>query len=479
MRGQYNYELFARHACAELFAVTPTALERRNAVILFLVVALSPLPLGANRAWAWILLATLFFACFAIQAWCDLSNPGSASQSLARLRGSVLAFGLVLIWAAAQTVSWTPSDWRHPGFAAIGVEGSISVHPERSAQFGLRLVGYAMAFWVAVRVGRDPRIARRGLMAIALSASTLAVFGMGRIFWLGEYGERLSASFVNQNSFATFAGFGAVISAGFLGAAFRRVDADREVKGRELVRRRLLKLTGKGALPLALCLICLSGVLMTGSRGGVFATTSALVAMGALHFFAYGRRNARCVAVTVAAILALTFAITGDLVVQRWLATSLESDGRRALFEQIIVAMGDSGARGVGLGGFLEGFRPFKTAQLGRSTWDLAHNSYLENLFELGWPAAAVFYASIFAVALACVRGVFRRRKDRVFPIIGASASVLAAVHASVDFSLQIPAIASAYAVILGLAFAQSWSSEEPAGETSPRSDAAKSGAAR
>jgi len=442
--------------------VTLSAFERRNAQILFIIVAVSPLPLGVNRAWAWTLLATLLFAWFLAQAWCDRSTPGSASQSLSRLRTPAVAFGLVLIWVVAQTVSWAPADWRHPAFAAVGVAGSISVHPERSAQFGMRLVGYAMAFWVAVRVGRDPRMARSGLMAIALSASALAVYGMGRRFWLGEYGERLSASFVNQNSFATYAGFGAVISAGFLWAVFRRLCANRGDEGRGVARRSLRVAAGAGALPLALCLICLSAVLMTGSRGGAIATISGLIAMGAVHFAVYGRKFARGFLVAVAAILTLAFAVAGELVLRRWFTTSLEADGRRALFEQTVAAIGDAGALGVGLGGFLEGFRPYKTAELGRSTWDLAHNSYLENLFELGWPAATLFYAAIIGVVLACVQGVFRRRKNRVFPIIGASVSVLAAVHATVDFSLQMPAIASAYAVILGLAFAQSRTSTEP-----------------
>ena len=39
------------------------------------------------------------------------------------------------------------------------------------------------------------------------------------------------------------------------------------------------------------------------------------------------------------------------------------------------------------------------------------------------------------------------------------AASVLVGVHAMVDFSLQLPAVALLYALIMGVACAQSWSS--------------------
>jgi hypothetical protein len=61
-------------------------------------------------------------------------------------------------------------------------------------------------------------------------------------------------------------------------------------------------------------------------------------------------------------------------------------------------------------------------------------------------------------VLLFCyvVRGVLVRRKNHVFPLFAASATVLVAFHSLVDFSLQIPAVALTYAVVLGMGVAQS-----------------------
>jgi hypothetical protein len=64
-------------------------------------------------------------------------------------------------------------------------------------------------------------------------------------------------------------------------------------------------------------------------------------------------------------------------------------------------------------------------------------------------------------LALTCLKGVRRRHRDWAFPAIGVAASVLVGVHALLDFSLQIPAVAILYAGIMGIGCAQASSSRE------------------
>ena len=52
-----------------------------------------------------------------------------------------------------------------------------------------------------------------------------------------------------------------------------------------------------------------------------------------------------------------------------------------------------------------------------------------------------------------------RRHRDWVYPATGVAASVLVGLHAMLDFSLQLPAVAILYACIMGIACAQSFSS--------------------
>jgi hypothetical protein len=70
---------------------------------------------------------------------------------------------------------------------------------------------------------------------------------------------------------------------------------------------------------------------------------------------------------------------------------------------------------------------------------------------ELGWPAAAALYAGLGLLVLRCLQG-----RSTVYPAVLASCSALVAVHSLVDFSLEMPANAATFALLLGLGCAQS-----------------------
>jgi len=57
-------------------------------------------------------------------------------------------------------------------------------------------------------------------------------------------------------------------------------------------------------------------------------------------------------------------------------------------------------------------------------------------------------------------RGTFTRGRDWVFPATGIAATALVVIHSLFDFSLQMPGIVVSYAAILGVACAQSYSSQ-------------------
>jgi hypothetical protein len=54
---------------------------------------------------------------------------------------------------------------------------------------------------------------------------------------------------------------------------------------------------------------------------------------------------------------------------------------------------------------------------------------------------------------------------------MGVAATFLVALHAMVDFSLQIPAVTYTYCFLLGTAVAQSWSSRQLSLERSSETD--------
>ena len=88
---------------------------------------------------------------------------------------------------------------------------------------------------------------------------------------------------------------------------------------------------------------------------------------------------------------------------------------------------------------------------------------------DLGVPAAALLGLSFAVIAGVCLRGLMVRRRDRLYPALAVASMVLLGAHGLVDFSVQIPAVAATFALLLGLGFAQSWNTRTldpaPAGD--------------
>ena len=110
--------------------------------------------------------------------------------------------------------------------------------------------------------------------------------------------------------------------------------------------------------------------------------------------------------------------------------------------------------QGHGYGNFEAAFAQHRDERFGDRV-DMAHNSYIEHLVELGVPATLLLYFGPLLLFGYCVRGVFARRRGQLFPLVAVGATVLVALHALVDFSLQIPAVAVTYAALLGIGVAQ------------------------
>jgi len=115
---------------------------------------------------------------------------------------------------------------------------------------------------------------------------------------------------------------------------------------------------------------------------------------------------------------------------------------------------------GWGLGSFESLFSVFQATFI-EHTCDKAHNVYLESAVELGVPAAALFVLAIGAIALRCLRGIRERHRDTQYSAAALGVTVYLGVHSLVDFGIQMPAIAITFAAVMGLGWAQSWSSRE------------------
>jgi O-antigen ligase len=430
------------------------------------VVSLSAVPFGSARPWSAALLTLLLGGCALGWAAVVMRGHGGPGLPPRRIAVPALLFGAALLWAVLQSLPVLPVSWAHPVWAeaevALGpLPRTVSLHPRASLEAVTRLVGYGCAFFLALQMAASRSMAARLLDGLAGFAMVLAVYGLAEyasgtetIGWIDKWAYRgdLTATLVNRNHYATLAGLGLLC---VLAALFRRLDG---LNGRQVTR---LFLAGRhrGLWLLAAGLPVLGAALiLTHSRGGVGACLLGLAVL--LIALRLGTGLWQRAATGLG--LALLFALAALALLPRLEGMAEDGDSRYRVYAMAVELVQLRPWLGTGLGTFADAFaavRPVTIVQL----WDQAHNTWLEMMVELGVPAASCIFAALITLAWRCLRGVFVRRRDSVYPALGLAACVLVGSHALLDFSMQIPAVAVLFSTILGLAVAQSWSSRPTA----------------
>jgi O-antigen ligase len=437
-----------------------------------LLVTLAPLPLGSNREWSWTLCA--FIAAVITLAWAlqSLLQPQKVSVSL---RPPVIVMFLaVCTWAWVQTVGWVPAGWKHPLWGMTGevlgqqLPGSISLSAQDGFTALMRLLSYGLVFFLAFQFGRDRDKALATFRWVALAGLAYAIYGLiifwgdfGILFWFVDEGFKgdVRGTFVNRNSFATYAGLALLCAI----AVFNQQSVRASImpytlpEGRE---DRIVRFILQAWKPLTAILLLTTALILTHSRGGFFST----LAGGLVLLFLLNKRqqtqSVKSKAALAGAVLVavLAFVLTSEVLLQRIDRMNVDANGRLEVYAMTADAIDDNPLLGFGYGTFTDSFRLYRDERL-KAHYDKTHNTYLENIFELGWPAAGMLFLCITWLMVVCWKGAFNRRRDWIYPATGVAATVLVGVHSFFDFSLQMPGVAITYACILGVACAQSFSS--------------------
>ena len=221
----------------------------------------------------------------------------------------------------------------------------------------------------------------------------------------------------------------------------------------------LINTTGsQAALPLAFAAVIMTGVLLTGSRGGIIATGLGLFALFALSARRTGgsHKNEVLLLGFAAILVAVAFIAFSDVLVGRLQSRGLYDEGRRWAPLVILRSILSAPVLGFGYGTFEAIFPMFRDGSLSiLGLWDRAHNTYLEVLQGLGLLFGAMLIACVGALVWDCVKGARTRKRNATIPAIAASVSVLVGAHALIDFSLQIQAVTLTYMAVLGAGVAQ------------------------
>ncbi len=452
--------------------------SRAGAVLFWAFLALLvwlPIPLGSNRAWAWMVMEVWVFALLGawLVAW--------ALQAVAipdPVRKAWLAWVLLGFWLALQLlhVISLPREWvamlspeaarMHALVDELGVRQgafTLSIDPQASRVSLLKSLAYVGAFFLALAlVNRRSRVLMlaRVLVCAAVVQAVYAVLmhlsnAQSEYFGtLISHGDSASGTYANRNHFAGFLEMSLALGIGLLIAGLSDRSADTWKKFFRLTIEWIL--SPKMLLRLSLCILVIA-LTTTHSRMGNTAFFASLLVAGALGIL-LSRHATRNTVLLLASLVAIDLFIVGswfgvEKLAQRLEQTTVENvQEREDPAAYAVPLIKDYPVFGAGPGTFYVAFpryRPEKVVNF----YDYTHNDYAQFAAEsglLGILLAGGFVVLSLGVALVAQ---WRRRDPLMRGISFASIMGVTAIliHSWVDFNLQIPANAVLFMVLLAL----------------------------
>ncbi len=448
------------------------AVERGTFYMFLGALAWAPFWYGSNTLLAWGINAILFPGLAAFYELSLLLRRKRHPVGIRYLALPAALFLAVLLWVSFQTATWAPRVFVHPiwGIAAHALghrlAASISVDRDRTALALLRLLTAGSAFWLALQLCRDGSRARFLVGAVAAIATFYAAYGiiaanMGPFPWLDipSEGGRVSSTFIDRDSFATYAGLGLIAIGGLILRFYGRNGVG--PGGWRLSAFSFLDATGRGgAFLFASGFLVLAALLLTGSRGGIIAASLGLILLGVLT--RRGKRHhqggeSRAVLIFGSFFVVATALAFGGLFFGSIAQRGLYDPDRMAVYILTLRSIRDLPLLGYGYGTFPDVFPMFRDRSLSvAGIWGQAHDTYLEIFQGLGILFGGMLILSLMLLVLRCLKGAGERRGDGMVPRVAASAALLVGSHALVDFSLQIEAVALTFMSLLGAGVAQS-----------------------
>jgi len=440
------------------------------------MVVLTPLPLGSVHRWSWGLMACvvgILLAVWSCRVFMGWERPD------VRLRATwplMLLFAITVLWGVFQTLSITPTDWHHPLWLSAGealdmdLVSRISLNPYETISFVCRLLTYGGIFWLSMQYCRRSSRARQVIYAVTYSGLAYAVYGLivefsgsQTVLWFSKFAylDDLTSSFVNRNSFATYAGLTLMCATGLIVIAITSTLGSSS-GARERLRQLIENMTGREWSLILAWIVILAALLLSHSRAGFVSMILGLISL--IAGLGFSRALSGGYAVILGsfclAAVSLFFAVGGGELDQRIAEATWTDEPRLRVYEMTLSAIDTAPILGTGAGTFEEVFRFYRTPDI-THVYMKAHNTYLENILELGLPAALALFGLIAGLTVLIGIGLWRRQRDIVYPCIGLGSTVLVAAHSIVDFSLQIPAVTATYCLIMGAACAQCWSTRK------------------
>jgi O-antigen ligase len=438
-----------------------------------------PFWFGSNGLLAWGVNAVLFPGLVVIYELALLIRGERHPVAIKQIKVPAALFAAAAIWILIQNATWTPAWLHHPIWQMAAdaldkpIDGSISVDRDLTTLALLRLMTAASVFWLAIQLCRSASRANFLLKSIAAISCAYAAYGLfafaltpGRVLWVERpfpISGFITSTFINPNTFATYAGMGLVVICGLILSLYRNEFTVVAGSLRFRVATFIEFMGQKGAVLIGAGFVILAALLLSQSRAGTLSTALGLLVLGALTLKTrkQGSVAQRWAIIIVGALLVGVTALAfGDVLVGKITEFGFHDNSRMAVYMIAMRSILDAPLLGYGYGTFADVFPMFRDQSVSTfGKWEMAHSTYLEAFQGLGLLFGSMLVASIALFVLRCVRGAMRRQESEMIPSVAAGVAFLVGAHSLIDFSLQIQSVAITFMALLGAGVAQSESS--------------------
>lgn len=412
--------------------------------IIYFILILSPLPFASARP-IWMYTFTILVSIIGV-IFFIFSRP-KKNRQLPKLFYFPVASLLFLTLMGGMQVLF---GW------SVAPESTI-----RTSVYALSYLVFFLLVFMSIKNTQSlPRFFRTiGLIVTVYCAYGLIIYFSGneKILWFDKWTslEGLTSTFVNRNHFAAYAGIGMNCLIAYSFWLFATTNTDSINSKSRLFDFCNRHLTQVMALSLSFVIV-FTALLLTGSRAGIISAIIAITYLTfGLYFHSKSRSSRHNKIVSLIKFLPIfliclsaMFLLSGDLLVDR-LNSGLVDNYRLETYSLIVHLIENGSLYGTGLGSFPEVFSQHRMENL-HVLLLRAHNDYLEILLTAGPFVGGILLSFLLLFLFKSIFDKPLSSPMSPFSIATTSSMIQLALHSSVDFPLQIPAIAITMCGIIG-----------------------------
>jgi len=428
-------------------------------------VFLLPIPLGANRPWAWSFFQMAIFALTIFSTYQFRHKPWLGMQAYT----SMFYFWLSLIIIALLQIIALPEflvGFLSPKALEIqqmadAQQFYLSLDIGQSIISFFKLLAYFCMFCCVLMLVTDENRLKLLLLTIVATGTFQALYGAFEIL-LGfenslifgfEVSNSATGSFVYRNHYANFLMMCAAAGIGLLVTSLQK---NRNTSPKDMLRSIATTMLSSKALIRISIAIMVIGLVMSRSRMGntAFFVAMTIVGFASLYLIKNKSKGLSFLVISMFIIdLLIVSAYFGlDKIQERLVQTSLQQESRDEVLVDASRMIFDFPLTGTGGGSFYSTFPGYQSAEV-HSFYDHAHNDYIQMIIEYGLPSIFIMAFMMMFTLYKAARPMYRRQNSIFKGTSFACSMVMIGmlVHMTVDFPLQAFANATYFSVFIAL----------------------------